>query len=263
VSVRDCSAEQQSRQQLDAALRLLNHDLRAPQSTILSVLELWRLRQGSTNEADMLSQVESNAMAALSLADNFVRHVRAQQAELRSESIELNDLAAEAVDDVWERSRERRVAIRRPQAPVDPVWVVGDAPLLQRAFGNMLRHALERSPGGASIQCRVVRGGQGVAFEVTDHGATPEQGFDDVAGSGIASGTGAGAGEGVPVLPAEGDHALGLSALVARRHGGMLRQRRAATQGLTMSLCLPGAHSDGAASGDAAVAPDSSRDSRR
>jgi hypothetical protein len=242
VSVRDCSAEQLAQQQLDAALRLLNHDLRAPHSTILSVVELWRLRQGTMNEVDLLSQVEHNAITALSMADNFVRYVRAQQTELRCETLDLNEVAAEAVDDLWERSRERRVTIRRPQAGGDQVQVVGDAQLLQRALGHLLRHALGRSPGGASIQCHVVRSGTGAAFEVTDHGATPgaaDAGVD-LAGSRTRDG-----GDGVPVLPAEGDYTLGFAALVARRHGGMLRQRRATTQGLTMSLYLPRLQSGG------------------
>jgi len=253
VSVRDCTAEHLAQQQLDAALRLLNHDLRAPHSTILSVVELWRLRRGgATNEADLLSQVENNAITALSMADNFVRYVRAQQTELRCETIDLNEVAAEAVDDLWERSRERRVTIRRPQPGAAPVHVVADAQLLQRALGHLLRHALGRSPGGASIQCHVVCGGTGAAFEVTDHGATPEavDGGVDLAGSRAVN-----AGDGVPVLPAEGDYALGFAALVARRHGGMLRQRRATTQGLTMSLYLPRSQSGGPDSGPMPTAP--------
>jgi len=51
---------------------------------------------------------------------------------------------------------------------------------------------------------------------------------------------------------------------VARRHGGVLRQRRAATQGLTMSLYLPGVHTDGAADSEpAATESDSSSASSR
>jgi len=260
VSVRDCTAEQLAQQQLDAALRLLNHDLRAPHSTILSVVELWRLRQASTNEADLLSQVEDNSITALAMADNFVRYVRAQQAEMRCETLDLNDVAAEAVDDLWERSRERRVVIRRPQAAGGAVYVVGDAQLLQRAIGHLLRHALGRSPGGASIQCSVVRSATGTAFEVTDHGATPcivESHVD------LTRRRTSDAGDGVPVLPAEGDYALGFAELVARRHGGMLRQRRAATQGLTMSLYLPGLQPGEPDSGNTGAAPDSSSVSSR
>lgn len=260
IAVRDCTAEQLLREQLDAALRLLNHDLRAPHSNILGVLELWRLRQGTMSETDLLSQVENSAAAALSMADNFVSHVRAQQAELRCEPLDLNEVAADAVDDLWERARARRVTIRRPQGPPVPVRVVGDAPLLQRAIGNLLRHALGRSPGGASLQCAVVRSGTGVAVEVTDHGATPDPGTP----SGVADpGTGH-ANDGVPVLPADDDYALGFVSLVARRHGGVLRQRRAATQGLTMSLYLPGVHTDGAADSEpAATESDSSSASSR
>lgn len=260
IAVRDGTAEHLLREQLDAALRLLNHDLRAPHSTILGVLELWRLRQGTMSEADLLSQVENSATAALSMADNFVRHVRAQQADLRREALDLNEVAADAVDDLWERARARRVTIRRPQGLPVPVHVVGDAPLLQRAIGNLLRHALDRSPGGASIRCTVVRSGTGVAVEVTDHGATPDPGTPSGADD---PGTGR-ANDGVPVLPAEDDYALGFVSLVARRHGGALRQRRAATQGLTMSLYLPGGHADGVADSEpAATESDSSSASSR
>jgi signal transduction histidine kinase len=262
IAVRDCTAEHLLREQLDAALRLLNHDLRAPHSTILGVLELWRLRQGTMSEADLLSQVENSATAALSMADDFVRHVRAQQADLRREPLDLNEVAADAVDELWERARARRIAIRRPQGPPVPVpvCVVGDAPLLQRAIGNLLRHALDRSPGGASIRCTVVRSGTGVAVEVTDPGATPDPGTP----SGAADPDTGQANDGVPVLPAEDDYVLGFVSLVARRHGGVLRQRRAATQGLTMSLVLPGGHADGAADSEpAATESDSSSDSSR
>jgi hypothetical protein len=106
----------------------------------------------------------------------------------------------------------------------------------------------------------VVRSGTGVAVEVTDHGATPDPGT--LSGS---ADPGAGpASDGVPVLPAEDDYVLGFVSLVARRHGGVLRQRRAATQGLTMSLYLPGGHADGAADSEpAATESDSSSASSR
>jgi hypothetical protein len=106
----------------------------------------------------------------------------------------------------------------------------------------------------------VVRSATGTAFEVTDHGATPcivESHVD------LTRRRTSDAGDGVPVLPAEGDYALGFAELVARRHGGMLRQRRAATQGLTMSLYLPGLQPGEPDSGNTAAAPESSSVSSR
>lgn len=283
VSVQDRTMEHQADQHLDAALRLLNHDLRSPHSSILSVIELWRLRQGAMSEGDLLAQVEANAVAALAMADNFVLYVRAERTELRCEALDLNDVASEAVDDVWGRARERRVTVRRQQAATPQPRIAGDAVLLQRAMGNLLLHALGRSPGGASISCSVVGHAAGVAFEVTDHGATPvaagalpEAPWVDRRTDRTADRTAdrmTDRLEGVPVLPAEGDYAMAFAAMVAHRHGGFLRQRRAAAQGLTVSLHLPAsaaasrdAGADQPDAGDSvavAVAPDSSSASRR
>jgi len=229
----DRSEVQRGREQRDAALKLLNHDLRAPQSATLTLLELWRLRQGTLSEPEMLLQVETNARAALSTAEDFVRYMRLQDSEMRRESFDLRDVAAEAVDDLWGRARERRILIRRQQELPGAAPVEGDPELLQRAMHNMLRHALARSPGGATVDCNVFAMPQGFVFEVTDHGASlpgPGQGaITDTPGDGVA------------LTPTEGDYALAFAVLVAARHGGVLRQRRAAAHGLTIGLCLPAA----------------------
>lgn len=232
LSLSECTQEHLSRQQRDAALSLLNHDLRAPQSATLTLIELWRLRQSTLTEDELLSQVETNALASLSLADDFVRFVRMHDRVLQLQSLDLDDVADEAVDDVWSRARERRIAIRRGPAARSGPRVDGDPEMLQCAMRNILRHALARSPGGAIVDCSVAAGPDGLVFEVTDHGANP-------AASPSAAGAALDAEAGVPMLPADGDYALAFAILVARRHGGVLRQRRTATQGLAVSLVLP------------------------
>lgn len=232
ISLCDRTLEHHSQEQREAALKLLNHDLRAPQSATLTLVELRRLHQTTLSEGDLLSQIEGNALASLSLADDFVQFMRMHERVPDLQPLDLDDIAAEAVDDVWSRACERRISIRRrPAAPSRP-RVAGDPQMLQCAMRNLLRHALARSPGGAIVVCGVTAGRDSLVFEVTDHGACPP---DRPADGDAAQDPDAG----VPMLPADGDYALALAVLVARRHGGMLRQRRCDTHGLVVSLVLP------------------------
>ena len=239
VWITDRTAEFQAVQQRDAALKLLNHDLRAPQSSILTLIELWRLRLGSLSEVELLAQVETNALSTLSMSDDFVQYVRAHDAALQRVPIDLNNLAAEAVDDLWVRSRERKVQIRRAMPATARVPGSGDPEKLQRAMANMLRHAVARSPGGAIVRCAVRTEPDSLVFEVTDHGAHPGAAVADPALEADLLASRPDPATGISWQPPEGDLVLAYAALVARRHGGHFRQRWTSAQGLMLSLSIP------------------------
>lgn len=231
VSLVDISSVQQVQRQREEALRFLSHDMRAPQSSILTLLELHRLDPGS--EPELLERVEAHARRTLSLADAFVHLARAQSDVFESEVIDLADVVMDAADHYWDQARALDVEILTALPPA-PAWCRGDRELLARAVGNLIDNALKYGPRGARVQCRlssepgqhvvsVIDQGQGIALE--DQAGL----FDHFRRFGEPAGP-RGVGLGLPLVQA-----------VVTRHRGHIEVDSAPGQGAHFRITLPAA----------------------
>ncbi|KQV49472.1 hypothetical protein ASC95_17920 [Pelomonas sp. Root1217] len=215
---------QRQRQQ---ALHFLSHDLRAPLSATLALIEL----QGGANAAAALPVIEAHSRRALEMAEGFVQLARAESAQgYRLEALDLRDALVEAVDACWPLAQARAVALDSP-APAHECLVSGDRSMLIRALVNLIDNALKHgsSPGGR-VQCELVTAGAGWRIEVADAGAPlqPElaAGLFTAFRRGATSAPGAGLG-------------LAFVQAVARHHGGQAGWRGLA-QGNVFFIELPG-----------------------
>jgi signal transduction histidine kinase len=157
VDVTRLRVEQRER---DDAMHFLSHDMRAPQSAILTLLDLVRQDPEAMSAAQFQERVERHARKALTLSDDFINLVRAQSREYRLEPQDLGGLLAEVLDDAWEKAQAKRIRLHfdPPPWPADS-WV--DRELMSRALGNLVGNALKFSPEGSEIRCSLAeRGGQ-------------------------------------------------------------------------------------------------------
>jgi signal transduction histidine kinase len=154
VSLIDISAIRQVERSRDETLRFLSHDMRAPQASILAMLELQQEPASAIAQSEFFSRIEKAARKTLGLADNFVQLARAESQEYRLEEVDFRDVLFDATDEMWSLSKSKHIAIA---AEIDageyPVQV--DRPLMTRALANLLSNAINYSPENTHILCTV------------------------------------------------------------------------------------------------------------
>jgi two-component system OmpR family sensor kinase len=153
-----------------------SHELRTPVATIRGYAELFR--RGAASRPDDLAQamarIESEARRMGSLVEELLLLAKLDQGlPLAREPVNLNALAAEAVDDA---------RVLAPGSPLfletgadGPVVVRGDADRLRQVLANLLANVRHHTPEGTESRVRVGRAGGRAVIEVTDSGP----GLDD------------------------------------------------------------------------------------
>jgi signal transduction histidine kinase len=151
-----------------------SHELRTPLTMLQGTMELLEedLRDG-TDLPDALEQVESartelNRLSAL--AGELLDLSRLDAAvQLRSEPVELGELARAVVAEFGLRAAGRDVELRA-EPPVDACWGRGDPDAIARVVRILLDNALRYGPAGEPVDVRV-GGTDGVAdITVRDRG---------------------------------------------------------------------------------------------
>ncbi len=210
------------------ALQLLSHDMRAPQVSILTLLD------GPAPRLDPMVErrIADYARQTLDLAEGYVQLARAESQPYRSELLDLGQIAMDAADILWPQVSKKGVRILTPDGD-EEFLVQGDPALLRRLTTNLLDNALKYGPAGGAIQVSLTgaeEDGRPVCvLSVSDQGP----GLSEEAarrlfqpfGHGGADHRGAGLG-------------LAFVRTVAERHGGTIRHQPG-SPGATFVLTLP------------------------
>ena len=210
------------------ALQLLSHDMRAPQVSILTLLD------GPAPRLDPMVErrIADYARQTLDLAEGYVQLARAESQPYRSELLDLGQIAMDAADILWPQASKKGVRILTPDGD-EEFLVQGDPALLRRLTTNLLDNALKYGPAGGAILVSLTgaeEDGRPVCvLSVSDQGP----GLSEEAarrlfqpfGHGGADHRGAGLG-------------LAFVRTVAERHGGTIRHQPG-SPGATFILTLP------------------------
>jgi len=235
----DVTPLHEAERQREDALRLLSHDMRSPQSSIVTLVETERARGTIDAEPvrDLMERIERYARRALQLADDFVQLARAESQEYELESTSLADLLIDASDEVWPQARAKRIEIDTHCEADEMGWINADRSLMTRALVNLLNNAVKYSPTDTRIVCRirmVPEGephvvcsisdqGYGIAAEDRERLFKPFQRFHtaqrpEVSGAGLG---------------------MAFVWTVVTRHGGELGVESEVGNGTTITLSLP------------------------
>jgi two-component system sensor histidine kinase TctE len=111
--------------------------------------------------------------------------VRDAADQLRSRAalgtVDLCQQAGQVVDELWSLARSRRQDLGL-DVPSTPVWVAGEAWLLQQAVSNIVSNAIKYCPRAARITVSVREEGGMCCLQVEDDG--PGMSADDLAKAG-------------------------------------------------------------------------------
>lgn len=173
VSVIDISAIRAAERSRDETLRFLSHDMRAPQASILALLELQANAASALPQAELFARIERASRKTLGLADNFVQLARAESHEYRFEDVDFHDMVLDAIDEMWSLATSKKIDIRAEMA-AEVFLVRVDRSLMTRALTNLLSNAINYSPSGSLIVCalspRHGLAGDQVVCSITDQG---------------------------------------------------------------------------------------------
>lgn len=154
ITLVDLTEMRNALRQRDEAMHFISHDIRAPNSSILTLLEMQRAYPDRMAGDELMQRIERYARASLEMAENFVRLASAQSQEYRMAPLDLMALLAETVDDMWALARGRSVRITITGGP-ETAPVMGDRALLARALTNVLHNAVKFSPETGSVRCAI------------------------------------------------------------------------------------------------------------
>jgi signal transduction histidine kinase len=225
------------------ALRLLSHDMRSPQASILALVELERARTPDSERLrELLNRVERYAQRALMLADDFVQLARAESQAYTFEPVSLVELVIDASDEVWPQAQARHIRLEAAyDEQGDGHWINADRSLMTRALVNILNNAVKYSPSETRITCTVAQDtpasgewparvrctvrdeGYGMSAENQAHLFERFQRFHEVERP-EATGTGLG---------------MAFVKAVVTRHGGDVHVESALGQGTAFTITLP------------------------
>lgn len=156
--------EREVRQERDAMIRLLSHDMRAPQTSILALLD-----QDAACPPQLAGRIRGYAQRTLALADGFVNLSRAQLMALAQDLNDLCEIARDAADAVWPQAKARSITITI-DAPDDEVLVRGDRSLLTRLLVNLLDNAVKYGDPDAPLIVQVESDQAQARIRVTNQG---------------------------------------------------------------------------------------------
>ena len=238
ITLVDMTEIRRALQQRDQALHFISHDIRAPNASILTLLEMQRNSMEPLQADELLKRIEKYAQASLSMAESFVRLASAQNNEYRVAPLDLASVLQDAVDDAWTQASNQEVSVTILQIP-HSAPCVGDRPLLARAMANVLNNAIKYSPARGTVRCSLYARGPNWIISVRDEGPgidpaqqdrlfKPFSRLHDLTHPNI-SGVGLG---------------LALVHTVVKRHGGSLEVESAEGQGAEFRLVLPASASD-------------------
>lgn len=235
VSLADVTRLTAAERSRDELLALVSHDLRAPQASLVAMVELARFGRLRLAPTELLDQVERLAQSTLSIADEFLQIGSVDTRRLQFVPLDLAQPVRAAVDELRLQSQVRDIRLAL-QLPAAPLRVRGDAALLRRACINLLTNALRATSDGGSIEIEVDARDGAAALSVRDHGPgiaaeVRERLFHRYERSGDADHR--------PALLQGIGLGLALVDSVARRHGGSVVVDSQPGQGACFTLRLP------------------------
>ena len=233
-SIVDIGSVREVQRKREEALAFISHDIRAPQSSILAMIELQRSGLKDAPEAsELLPRIELLAQHSLKLAEDFLSMARAESRSYELEPFDLRDVVDEAVDQLWAKAKARQMALH-VELPREPCVLAIDRALLIRAVSNLIDNAVKFSPRQTAIHVACESLGDAYRISVRDQGpGIPDdqaglifEKFKRLGKSDASQADGMGLG-------------LAFVAAVAERHGGHVCVESAEGGGATFSIMLP------------------------
>ncbi len=163
VRLADVSHLRAAERERQRTLQLLGHDMRAPQVSILTLLD------SDKRPANLDDQIRRNARQTLDLAEGYVQLSRAENQMLSFDLANLADLITEAADTLRPQSAAKGVELVVADDG-EEYLVEADTALMRRVIINLLDNAIRHTPTGRFVTTPLSRHGDKILLIISDQG---------------------------------------------------------------------------------------------
>lgn len=165
----DISALRQAERKRDDTLRFISHDMRAPQNSILALIDLQADATRALPTDTLLQRISHLSERTIGLVEDFVQFTRAEKADIEFVPLNLSDLLQDAINELWVDSRARNISIESDITPLC-AFIKGDQSLLMRCLGNLLDNAFKYSANNTTVTCSLASAGDFWEVSIRDQG---------------------------------------------------------------------------------------------
>jgi CHASE2 domain-containing sensor protein/signal transduction histidine kinase len=151
--------------QREEALKLLTHDMRSPQVSIITLLD----HQKDKVDGELRRRIGDYAHRTLALADGFVDLARAQARKLVIDEVNYADIVQDAVDALWPQATAKKITLATQGTDLE-MWGWADRELLTRAMINLIDNAIKYSPADTTVTCTLAGNGTEAIMSICDQG---------------------------------------------------------------------------------------------
>ncbi|MDE1147599.1 MAG: CHASE3 domain-containing protein [Azospirillaceae bacterium] len=151
--LRDITHRKEVERMKDAFISTVSHELRTPLTSIHGSI---RLALGlpdalPTQTQNLLRIADRNAERLIAIVNDLldIERIESGTLDLKSEKLDLSELAAEAVENLRPLAEERTVTLRYSDG--GPLPVVGDPRRLRQVLGNLISNAIKYSNLGGIV----------------------------------------------------------------------------------------------------------------
>jgi len=228
----DLTSEVAIEAQRASMLSFLSHDMKAPQTRALALIDAQRESESATPAPGFYEQLEQCLRASLGMIHDFIGLTRAKSFAFEHEFLLVEDLAMEVLDQVRPLARSKHIQVVSEFNDEDGAPVLGDKGYLARAVFNLVENAVKYGREQGEVLVRVNANVEWVTLDVVDNGVgiaadEIDRAFDDYhrcdAGN-VSKGHGLG---------------LALVKTVAEKHGGSVTCKSELGKGSQFTLTLP------------------------
>ncbi|HKW82561.1 MAG TPA: ATP-binding protein, partial [Burkholderiaceae bacterium] len=233
VSFIDITSVREAERQRDEAMRFISHDIRAPQTSIIALLDMHGPACRASLDSCTVERIRAYARQTLSLAEEFTLLAQAESMRYEPTRMDVADVLMQAVDQHWALAKLRGIEfvtrILKTPAPC-----LGEPAMLRRALANLVSNAVKYSPPKGRVECTLQAVDDMLRVSVRDHGrgiAPQEQGrlFQKFGRAGAED----------PDRPDGIGLGLAYVKAVAVRHEGSVGLRSAPGEGAEFFMMLP------------------------
>jgi CHASE2 domain-containing sensor protein/nitrogen-specific signal transduction histidine kinase len=170
VTIADITPLRESERRRDEALRFLSHDMRSPQASIITLIDMARENPDSIARETLLERIGKYSRRTLNLADDFLRLAKAERAKPADfQHLELTEVLQDVVEEAEATAHAKLIRVAANIA-VDEAWVMGDRDLLTRAVINLVSNAIKYSPDKTTVSISLIQADASWKIAVTDEG---------------------------------------------------------------------------------------------